>query len=390
MLFKRNILLTYIGVVLILAVAGLGVGLTRALFLDQGASSASQIGSDFITAYDDLESGGTSGGWGWLDTWAITGTVTATSASAPYAGTYHMLIDKGADATRSTNLSGQTNMRLQLWGKVTGLSGPKEAWAEVSSDGSAWTTVRTWTSADLDGVYQYEDIDLSPYAMSAQFYVRFSIDGTGGGSRSLYVDNVTFASRLAPPPTPTPTPTPMPTATPTATPTPVPPVATDNFESGDLIGGTGWLDTWTVTGAVSVTSANTPQEGTNHMLVDKGADAKRFLDVFGQSALRLKFWAKVTGLSGQRQGHAEVSSDGTSWTEVRTWTTGDPDNVYAFEGHRPLAVYHVQPVLGALQHRWCWRRHPEPLHRRLGDQPVAIRYQRSVPGASVELLALSV
>ncbi len=193
MLFKRNILLTYIGVVLILAVAGLGVGLTRALFLDQGASSASQIGSDFITAYDDLESGGTSGGWGWLDTWAITGTVTVTSASAPYAGTNHMLVDKGADAKRSLDVFGQSALRLKFWAKVTGLSGQRQGHAEVSSDGTSWTEVRTWTTGDPDNVYAFEDIDLSPYTMSSQFWVRFSIDGAGGGTRSLYIDDLVIS-----------------------------------------------------------------------------------------------------------------------------------------------------------------------------------------------------
>ena len=36
----------------------------------------------------------------------------------------------------------------------------------------------------------YEDIDLSTYTMSSQFWVRFSIDGAGGGTRSLYVDDI--------------------------------------------------------------------------------------------------------------------------------------------------------------------------------------------------------
>ena len=308
-----------IAVILLLAAASLGVGVTRALFVDQGTSSGNQFASDFITAYDDFESGGLTGGFGWLDNWTTTGTVTVTSANAPYQGTYHMEVDKGADAKRSTNLYGKTNMRLQVRAKVTSLTGGTQGYAEVSSDGTNWTVVRNWTKNDAQGVYQFEDIDLSPYTMSTQFWVRFRLDA-GGGNHLLHVDNVTFASRQAPPPTPTPTPTPAPPIT-----------VTDNFESGNLTGGTGWLDNWTTAGTVTVTSANAPYAGTYHVQVDKGAEAKRSVDLTGQSSMRLKFQAKVTGLSGQRKAYAEVSSDGTNWSIVRTWTTSDPDGVYQFD-----------------------------------------------------------
>jgi hypothetical protein len=139
---------------------------------------------------DDFESGTLTGGTGWLDNWTATGTVTVSTTGTPQQGVYHMQIDKGGDVQRSLDLSGQTGMRLKFWAKVTGLSGQRKAYAEVSSDGTAWTTVRTWTTSDPDGVYQLEDIDLSPYTMSSQFWVRYRIDGAGGGTRTLYVDDV--------------------------------------------------------------------------------------------------------------------------------------------------------------------------------------------------------
>ena len=340
--YKRNTLLTYVAVVLFIGVAALGVGFTRALFTDQGSTTSNQFGTDFIVAFDDLESGGFTGGWGWADNWTTSGTVSITTASSPYQGTYHMQVDKGADVKRSTNLSGRTLMRLQLRAKVTSLTGQRQGFTEVSSDGTNWSIVHTWTSQDPNGVYQLVDVDLTPYTMSSQFWARFRVDG-GGGNQVLHVDNVTFATRQAPPPTPTPTstpvptPTPVPTATPTpvptATPTPAPPITvTDDLESGGLSGGSGWIDNWTVSAApVTVDTANSPNGGTYHLLVDKGGDTKRSIDMSGQSSMRFKFWAKVTGLSGQRQGHAFISSNGTDWTEVRTWTTSDPDGVYQSE-----------------------------------------------------------
>ena len=196
-------------IALALIAAAVGVGATRALFLDTGSGSGNQITSDFIIAFDDLESGGFAGGFGWLDSWAPTGAATVTSANTPYEGTYHLEVDKGAEVVRSLDLSGETLMRLQFRGKVTSLTGNRQGHAEVSSDGVVWNVVRTWTSADPGGVYQYEDIDLSPYTMSSQFWVKFKLDG-GGGNRLLHVDNVTYASRQALPATPTPTATPIP------------------------------------------------------------------------------------------------------------------------------------------------------------------------------------
>ena len=103
-----------------------------------------------------------------------------TSANTPYEGTYHLEVDKGAEVVRSLDLSGETLMRLQFRGKVTSLTGNRQGRAEVSSDGVVWNVVRTWTSADPGGVYQYEDIDLSPYTMSSQFWVKFKLDGGRG------------------------------------------------------------------------------------------------------------------------------------------------------------------------------------------------------------------
>ena len=140
---------------------------------------------------DDLESGGLTGGSGWIDNWTVSAApVTAESANSPNGGTYHLLVDKGGDTKRSIDMSGQSSMRFKFWAKVTGLSGQRQGNAFISSNGTDWTEVRTWTTSDPDGVYQSEDIDLSPYSMSSQFWVRFSIDGAGGGSRSLYVDDV--------------------------------------------------------------------------------------------------------------------------------------------------------------------------------------------------------
>ena len=77
-------------------------------------------------------------------------------------------------------------------------------------------------------------------------------------------------------------------------------IAADDFESGDLGGGTGWLDaTWITAGTVAVTSANTPQQGTFHMQVDRAAQADRTTDMTGQTSPRLQFWGRVRWSNGR-------------------------------------------------------------------------------------------
>ena len=137
---------------------------------------------------DNFESGDLAGGTAWLDDWTVTiAPVSVTSTNAPFLGTYHLLVEKGADTKRSADLSGQTNLRWQFQAKVTGLTGQRKARAWVSSDGSSFTEVGTWGDQD----YQFVDIDLSPYTMTAQFWFRFSLDSGGGGNPAdMYVDEL--------------------------------------------------------------------------------------------------------------------------------------------------------------------------------------------------------
>ena len=144
-------------------------------------------------AADDFESGDLSGGTGWLDTaWITAGTVTVTSSTSPQQGTFHMRVDRQGQgqADRTVDMSGQTSPRLLFWGKVEGITGGREAYAEVSSDGTTFTVVKTWTAADSGNPYAFEDIDLSPFTMSSQFWIRFSAPSTGPPGPALFVDDV--------------------------------------------------------------------------------------------------------------------------------------------------------------------------------------------------------
>jgi hypothetical protein len=97
------------------------------------SGNSSEASATPNTIFDDFESGDLLGGRAWLDNWIVTGPVTVVSTDSPQAGTYHLNVDKGSDAVRSANLSGQTNMRLQFWVKINGHKGNSKSYAEVRS-----------------------------------------------------------------------------------------------------------------------------------------------------------------------------------------------------------------------------------------------------------------
>ena len=159
--------------------------------------------------------------------------------------------------------------------------------------------------------------------LSAQFFVAFDANMNNPGDQ-IYIDSINIVEAAAPTPTPTPLPTPTPTPGPLL-------LAADDLESGNLVGGSGWLDTWTTSGTVSATSAGTPQQGSFHMQVDKASEAKRSVDLSGKTGVTWSFQAKPSALNGGREAYAEASSDGIAWTTVRTWTKSDTQDVYGAE-----------------------------------------------------------
>ena len=113
-----------------------------------------------------------------------------TTQQTPFAGTYHLrLRSSDGYASRDVNLSGQTGVHLTFYAKVSSFEGSDNAAALVSSDGSNWTTVKSWTSADSDNVYKLVDIDLSSFTMTSQFFIAFEGNMSNSGDR-LLIDNV--------------------------------------------------------------------------------------------------------------------------------------------------------------------------------------------------------
>ena len=106
-------------------------------------------------------------------------------------------------------------------------------------------------------------------------------------------------------------------------------VARDSFESGSLSGGAGWVGDWNASGEALVTIAETPYAGSYHLrLLSSTGYAERVVDLSNASSPTLTFWAKGDSFDGAETASLKVSSDGVSYTTLRTWVDGEDDKVY--------------------------------------------------------------
>ncbi len=142
-------------------------------------------------ADDDFESGGWSGGSGWLWGWWNQGESVITTSGTPHGGTYHLRLRAATGyVDRATDLSGFSNIHLQFWAKADSFETDEYAVCSVH-DGTGWDVVQTWVEADADNTYRFYDIDLSGYNMSSQFYVSFDAEMADTGDY-FYVDDLRF------------------------------------------------------------------------------------------------------------------------------------------------------------------------------------------------------
>jgi hypothetical protein len=179
---------------LLLAEAAALVGTAAGTFSDQ----ASVTGNTFSTvpsffcraiACDDFESGGWSGGDGWLWGWWHSGESAVVTTGTTHGGTYHLRLRSSTGyVDRAVNLSGRSHVHLQFWAKVYSFESADSLVLLVGPSGSM-VVVKTWTPADSDNTYHFVDIDLSPYTMSSQFYVAFDANMNSTGDY-FYADDM--------------------------------------------------------------------------------------------------------------------------------------------------------------------------------------------------------
>ena len=141
-------------------------------------------------AWDDFESGGLTGGSGWLTNWTASGDYAVTTSGTAYQGSYHLRLRSSTGyATREVDLSGKSSARVQFWAKADSFEGAENAQLRVSSNGTTWTTVKTWVNGEDDNVYRFWDFDLSAYPLTGTFWIAFDAN-MGQASDNFYVDDL--------------------------------------------------------------------------------------------------------------------------------------------------------------------------------------------------------
>ena len=148
-----------------------------------------------VLADDNFASKNWDGGSGWLVGWSNE-KAKITDKQGPYEGTYHVEINNEASyLARSANLSGQSDLYLQVRTKAKEFKESTLMQLLVSPDGSQWTAAKTWTIADSDDTYHLNNIDLSPYTMSSEFWVAFDWENFDKKA-SFYVDDLVITGGI--------------------------------------------------------------------------------------------------------------------------------------------------------------------------------------------------
>jgi|GEM_PF-4756271 len=142
-------------------------------------------------ASDDFECGGTNCGSGWSESWTLTGDAGIDSSGTPHSGTRQLrLRDDGGVAKRSVNMSGANYPRISFAARVSSFESEDKAYFKVSTNGTSWTTLKTWTAADSDDIFHDFTFDLDPYYADAQDFRIGYFSDMSSNNDYLYIDDV--------------------------------------------------------------------------------------------------------------------------------------------------------------------------------------------------------
>ena len=154
-------------------------------------SEPGQGGDHETIASDGFESRNYSGGSGaWAGAWQAQGDVRISSWGGAHSGTAYALLRRSTgQLQRTVSLAGATGVSLRFWARVRSFEGSDQALVLVSPDGVNFTPVKTFGAADSDNTYHFYEIDLSGFAMTDTFVIRFDAEMSGRRDY-LYVDDV--------------------------------------------------------------------------------------------------------------------------------------------------------------------------------------------------------
>lgn len=105
--------------------------------------------------------------------------------------------------------------------------------------------------------------------------------------------------------------------------------ASEDFETGDTSGGTGWHSNWQLSGDASIRSTGGSHSGSQHLRLRRYSGwAERIADLSDTAFASVSFYAKVNSFEGSDRAWVKVSNDGLNWTTLKEFTSADSDNQY--------------------------------------------------------------
>jgi hypothetical protein len=155
-------------------------------------------------AWEDFESGGWSGGGGWVDDWTHSGYSSVVWSwwwnPVAYEGWYCLQLQgdrrssNQGDVRRAVDLSeAEGVVRLKFYAKVNGFESNDNAVCQVSSNGYQWSTLFTWTNDQDDNNYYPYNFSLNAYELTDEFWIRFR-NNSNGSNDYFYVDYIEIVS----------------------------------------------------------------------------------------------------------------------------------------------------------------------------------------------------
>jgi hypothetical protein len=147
-----------------------------------------------VLASDDFECSTNWGcGTGWVESsWTPSGAASINTVGAHGGSRHALLTSSTGSATRSVNVTGHSSVHLQLWAKSYSFESGDKAVAQVSTDRTNFTMLRTWTNADTPNVYRFYDFDLlSVYPSASQLYIRLAANMSSADD-FFYFDDVSI------------------------------------------------------------------------------------------------------------------------------------------------------------------------------------------------------
>jgi len=195
-------------------------------------------------------------------------------------------------ATRSADLSQANGVQLQFDYETTNFEEGDRGTVEIFTE-DQWVMIYEITSPSSD--VQTVNLDLSGFELGSDFSLRFVVEGDRRND-TVKLDNVFLANDEQV-------------------------FASDDFESGNETGGTGWLGAWETRHSVSEDLTNAD----NALRVRGSGNASIDVDVSSvQQPLALEFDSRIESLEEDDNAYVEVW-DGEQWITLATFGSADEE-----------------------------------------------------------------